>query len=87
MCLKVVEKDAHKDIPIAEGEVGWTLLPQLCFPSIHPLTPSLLHPLTPSPITSSPLTLYQVYMHPSRIPHSPQRYDNTVGLVWLGMAW
>jgi 3-hydroxyanthranilate 3,4-dioxygenase len=42
MCLKVVEKDAHKDISIAEGEV---------------------------------------YMHPSRIPHSPQRYDNTVGLV------
>ena len=23
----------------------------------------------------------QCYLHPSRIPHSPQRYENTVGLV------
>nr|CAC80027.1 3-hydroxyanthranilate 3,4-dioxygenase [Suberites domuncula] len=42
MCLKIVEKDAHKDVNIKEGEC---------------------------------------YLHPSRIPHSPQRFDNTVGLV------
>ena len=23
----------------------------------------------------------QVYLHPSRIPHSPQRFENTIGLV------
>ena len=23
----------------------------------------------------------QCYLHPSRIPHSPQRFENTVGLV------
>lgn len=42
MCLKIVEKDAHKDVEIKEGEC---------------------------------------YLHPSRIPHSPQRFENTVGLV------
>ncbi|XP_064402555.1 3-hydroxyanthranilate 3,4-dioxygenase-like [Halichondria panicea] len=42
MCLKVVEKDAHKNVHIRQGEC---------------------------------------YLHPSRIPHSPQRLNNTVGLV------
>ena len=27
------------------------------------------------------LLLPQLYLHPSRIPHSPQRFENTVGLV------
>lgn len=42
MCLKIVEKNQHKDVDIHEGEC---------------------------------------YLHPSRIPHSPQRFENTVGLV------
>jgi len=42
MCLPIVEKGVHKDVPIKEGEV---------------------------------------YLHPSRIPHSPQRFENTIGLV------
>jgi len=38
----------------------------------------------------------QCYLHPSRIPHSPQRFEDTVGLViererskqeWDGLRW
>ena len=27
--------------------------------------------------------MHQVFLLPSRVPHSPQRYDNTVGFVSL----
>jgi 3-hydroxyanthranilate 3,4-dioxygenase len=40
MCLKVIEKQKHKDVIIKEGEV---------------------------------------FLLPSRIPHSPQRKENTIG--------
>ena len=59
MCLKIVEKNQHKDVHIKEGEVS-TEYAEVCAFTIN----------TP-----------QCYLHPSRIPHSPQRFENTVGLV------
>ena len=61
MCLKVVEKGVHKDIPIREGEVCQRAC---CYCDLS---------LSPSS--------GQCYMHPSRVPHSPQRFENTIGLV------
>lgn len=63
MCLKIVEKDAHKDVSIKEGEVRLKLI--IMFIEYY----------------FSFLFLVQCYLHPSRIPHSPQRFENTVGLV------
>lgn len=65
MCLKVVEKDTHKDIPIAEGEVS--LILSITLSSSLPAHPT-----------------HQCFMLPSHIPHSPQRYEDTVGLVCRG---
>ena len=59
MCLKVVERNAHKDIPIVEGQV-YTAVSHCAI-----LIPSV----------------FQMYLHPSRVPHSPQRYQGTIGIV------
>ena len=61
MCLKIVEKNEHKDVYIKEGEVKRLLL--------HSMRSLVFIPV------------FQCYLHPSRIPHSPQRFENTVGLV------
>ena len=63
MCLKIVEKGLHKDVPIKEGEVSVPTWSCYCLCAITSVLPP------------------QVYLHPSRIPHSPQRFENTIGLV------
>lgn len=65
MCLKIVEKDAHKDVEIKEGEVLLNHVRCILFSTS---LSTCSHPR-------------QCYLHPSRIPHSPQRFENTVGLV------
>ncbi len=65
MDLNVVAKGAHDNVKIGEGEVRREL--------------PLIMLLSSSP-PSSPPSL-QIYLHPSRIPHSPQRFVNTVGMV------
>ena len=67
MCLKIIEKNQHKDVIIKEGEVWYT-------PYTHATN-------MPIDLIITLLVQNQCYLHPSGIPHSPQRIENTVGLV------
>ena len=40
-----------------------------------------MEPRLPHECCSEMYSPLQIYLHPSRIPHSPQRYKNTIGLV------
>ncbi|KAL0964355.1 hypothetical protein UPYG_G00322710 [Umbra pygmaea] len=82
MCLKVVENGKHKDVHIREGEVREsTLKSYLSFFLSLSLSPLFDVHITHIPSCSLLFWSPQMFLLPARIPHSPQRQANTVGLV------
>lgn len=91
MCLKIIENGKHKDVHIKEGEVGSTILVHLQCCSLF-YNSSLFKKLLGhgsliamskqhDSYPQSSCEHFQIFLLPARIPHSPQRQANTVGLV------